>query len=163
MKFTGKLLILFGIFSIFFGLFLSWQRVNPNRIAFQSVVVSANENIAIKPSELNFLDINLPIFESRIENQKWETTDKGVSRIGNIYYGHNYPNLLGNLTKIKPNDIIEIKHTDNSIKKYKVMLTQEVNPDQKDILNLANDNKILIYTCSGFLDSKRFIVVAEKI
>jgi len=162
MNFFGKVLITFGLCSLFFALVLTWQRNNPNRVAFTNTEVLAS-NTDHNPLRLiiNSQDINQQIIEGKVENYKWEVTDRGVSRIGNVYYGHNWSNLLGNLTKVKPNDIVEIKYSDNSVKKYKVTITQEVSPDQKDILNLANKNTILIYTCSGFMDSKRFIVVGD--
>lgn len=163
MKFFGKTLIFVGFCLVFFGLILTYQRNNPNRVSFNDMQVSAKEVEKI-PVRLviSKQNINLPVIENKIINKKWEVSSNGVNRIGNVYYGHNWSNLLGNLTKVKPNDIIEIQNSDNSIIKYKVEITQEVEPSQKDVLNLATKDKILIYTCSGFLDSRRFVIVANN-
>lgn len=164
MKVFGTFLIILGSLSLTLGSYLIWQRNNPNRVAFSNTQVFAG-TLESDPVRLviNSQGIDLPIIESKVENYKWEVTDIGVSRIGNVFYGHNWTNLLGNLVKVKPGDVIEVKYSDGSTKKYKVTITQIVDPDQKDVLNFADEDTILIYTCTGFLDSKRFIVVASEI
>jgi LPXTG-site transpeptidase (sortase) family protein len=164
-----------GISLILFGSLLVFQRNNPNRVAFANTdnnIMSVEENKTKIPASVIIpsLNINLPIYLSEIKNNKWEVTDKGVSYLktsvlpgdkGNsVLYGHNWTNLLGNLTKIKTGEKITIEFDDKSKKEFVVTLIQEVNPDDISILNDTVDNRITIYTCSGFLDSKRFVVVA---
>ncbi len=164
-----------GISLILFGSLLVFQRNNPNRVAFANTdnnIMSVEENKTKIPESVIIpsLNINLPIYLSEIKNNKWEVTDKGVSYLktsvlpgdkGNsVLYGHNWTNLLGNLTKIKTGEKITIEFDDKSKKEFVVTLIQEVNPDDISILNDTVDNRITIYTCSGFLDSKRFVVVA---
>ena len=164
-----------GVSLIIFASFLVFQRNNPNRIAFaqkESIALEENEIKESLPVNLHIssLDIDLPIYESEIKDKKWEVSNKGVSFLkssvlpgdkGNsILYGHNWTNLLGNLTKIKTGEVVEIVFSDNTKKEFVVTLIQEVDPDDISILNNTNDNRITIYTCSGFLDSKRFVVVA---
>lgn len=164
-----------GVSLIIFASFLVFQRNNPNRIAFaqkESIALEENEIKESIPVNLRIssLDIDLPIYESEIKDKKWEVSNKGVSFLrssvlpgdkGNsILYGHNWTNLLGNLTKIKTGEVVEIVFSDNTKKEFVVTLIQEVDPDDISILNNTNDNRITIYTCSGFLDSKRFVVVA---
>lgn len=164
-----------GISLILFGSLLVFQRNNPNRVAF----AKAENNILVKQEKkiitpeaviIPSLNINLQIFPSEIRDGKWEVTDKGISYLktsalpgenGNsIMYGHNWTNLLGNLTRIKTGETIEVVFDDNSKKEFIVTLIQEVKPDDVSILKRTTDNRITIYTCSGFLDSKRFVVVA---
>lgn len=165
-----------GVSLIIFASFLVFQRNNPNRIAFAQKESIATEEKEINESllpvilRISSLDIDLPIYESEIKDKKWEVSNKGVSFLkssvlpgdkGNsILYGHNWTNLLGNLTKIKTGEVIEIVFSDNTKKEFVVTLIQEVDPDDISILNNTNDNRVTIYTCSGFLDSKRFVVVA---
>ncbi len=164
-----------GISLILFGSLLVFQRNNPNRVAFAK---AENNNLLIQEKKIitpeavviPSLNIYLQIFPSEIRDGKWEVADKGVSylkttavpgEIGNsILYGHNWTNLLGNLTKIRTGETIEIVFDDNLKKEFVVTLIQEVKPDDVSILNNTTDNRITIYTCSGFLDSKRFVVVA---
>jgi len=164
-----------GISLILFGSFLVFQRNNPNRVAFAKSDISlatSVENKTFLPKHIHIpsINIDLPIYISEIKNNEWEVTDKGVSylktsvipgEIGNsILYGHNWSNLLGNLTKIKTGEVIEITFEDNTKKEFIVNLIQEVKPDDVSILNSTNDKRITIYTCTGFLDTKRFVVVA---
>jgi LPXTG-site transpeptidase (sortase) family protein len=164
-----------GISLLLFGSFLVYQRNNPNRIAFaksELEIIEKESKKLLDPSIIIIpsVDIQLPVVFSEIRNSKWEVTDKGVSylkssvipgEVGNsIMYGHNWTNLLGSLTKIKTGDTIEIVYVDNSKKEFVVKLIQEVEPDNISILNNTDDKRLTIYTCSGFLDSKRFIVVA---
>lgn len=120
--------------------------------------------------EIPDIGVRLPIIPSEIKNGTWETTSKGVSYLtsspipgntGNsILYGHNWTNLLGSLTRVKPGTQIIITYADGSKNNFTVEYTGTVKPDQIGILNQTNDVRITIYTCTGFLDSQRFIAVA---
>jgi len=85
-------------------------------------------------------------------------------RIGNsIFYGHNWTSLLGNLVNAKPGQEISIAFGSGEIERFKISYVQVVKPSQTDILNQTNDRRITLYTCTGFLDSKRLVVVANLI
>jgi sortase (surface protein transpeptidase) len=45
-------------------------------------------------------------------------------------------------------------------KEFKVEYTATVDPSQTYIIDNTKDTRITLYTCTGFLDSKRFVVVA---
>lgn len=110
------------------------------------------------------------MYPAQIENNKWEATTKGVSYLvtspvpgnaGNsIIYGHNWGNLLGSLSKIKPGQKIEIVLDDNEKRTFIVEHTSIIGPDQTSVLEDTSDRRITLYTCTGFLDSKRFVVTA---
>lgn len=115
--------------------------------------------------------IELPILPARIQRGGvWESTPRGVSYLsssplpgesGNsILYGHNWPNLLGSLPQVKPGSSIEIVFADGSRKKFVITFTSLVTPDQSHILAPTADSRITLYTCAGFLDSRRFVVTA---
>lgn len=177
MKFVSKALITCGTLSILFGLYLMWQRNNPLRISFE------NPNVAVKEVDSNkeysmpvkikieARNIELPIIPQKLIGTNWQVTDKGVTyltdspipgTVGNsILYGHNWTKLLGNLTLVTPGDAIEIAYANGQVKNFKVTNTQVVDPSQVSILKNTTDRRITIYTCTGLLDSKRFVVVAE--
>jgi sortase (surface protein transpeptidase) len=67
---------------------------------------------------------------------------------------------LGRLPKIKNEDIIQIKLSNGEHRNFKVIYTYTVTSDQTHILGQTEDARITIYTCTGFLDFKRFVVVA---
>ena len=62
---------------------------------------------------------------------------------------------------MKPGDRIEIAFSDGSIREFVVAYTTTVNPGQVEILKDSEDSRLTLYTCTGFLDSKRFVVTAK--
>jgi sortase (surface protein transpeptidase) len=159
-----RLTVAIGITLIAASIYLYMQRLTPVNLEISSytpikrVSNAGYESIdTITPYppqyiEIPDLKIKLPIIPSKITGGKWETTSKGVSYLetspipgekGNsILYGHNWEKLLGRLVKIKTGAKIVITYSDSSI------------------LNQTEDERMTIYTCTGFLDSMRFIVVA---
>ena len=177
-KFLSTLLILSGLILFSFGGYLVWERNSPQRISFDtpppvqkgSLVENVSEFGQAKIIKIPSINKELEIIPSQIVNKRWESTKKGVSylstspipgEIGNsIIYGHNYPNLLKDLTKVKVGDEITIVYENGSEKKFDVKFTQEVGPNQSSILDPTDDRRITLYTCSGFFDSKRFVITA---
>lgn len=172
MSIISKVFIALGVLLLVFAGLLTYQRYNPKRLEFKNVKISH-----IKPSEIAPIAISIPsqniknsIYPAKIENNNWETTDKGVSYLastpipgekGNsIFYGHNWQSVLGNLTKVKPGQEIIITLNNGELKKFTINYTSIVSPDDSHILDQSQDNRITIYTCTGFLDSKRFVAVA---
>lgn len=170
-------LILLGIVLLTYSGFLIYQRVNPWRLSFDSYNAQRIEKpyTSNNPTEviIEDLKIQLPIRQAKKEGKKWQAFSDAVSYLnsspipgeqGNsILYGHNWRNLLGNLTGAKVGQDIKIRSSDGSEKIFKIKYIQEVTPDQTAILDLSSDTRITLYTCSGFLDSKRFVVVATLI
>ena len=165
----------FGLFCLTFAAFLFWQRTTPSRLSFdlETSLESEKKVDALGPKVLVIkdLDIRLPISLGEIGKERWGVLTKGVSylstspipgKIGNsILYGHNWPNLLGNLVNIKPGQEVAVLFNDGSIEKFVIKTTQVVSPKQADILGPSDDRRITLYTCTGFLDRKRFVVVAQ--
>ena len=174
MRVFPRVLIYFGIFCLILAAFLYWQRTTPTRLQFDTerIESSSVSSTNLEPSAIIIRDlaIELDIYPASIKSGKWEATSKGVSylsstpvpgEIGNsVIYGHNWKSILGNLVKAKPGQAIEILYSDGSMKKFEVKFTQVVTPDQTEILNQTDDVRITLYTCTGFLDTKRFVVTA---
>ena len=176
LKSLAGFLIIFGLICLILTAYLTYQRYNPERLSFENLKSQgqiSSINTSQTPEEISVADLNiiLPIIPSRINEGRWEATTKGVSYLttsplpgekGNsVLYGHNFPNLLGNLKKIKPGQKIAIKYTDGNIKEFIVSYTLEVSPKQTNILETSDDSRITLYTCSGFFDTKRFVVIAN--
>lgn len=172
-SFPSKLLIILGIIILFFGFNLIWQRYSPKKLEFNNYSNSFGYTTAgaiPKQIIIPSLKLSLPIYPAQIHSKYWDATDKGVSYLvsspipgskGNsIVYGHNWQSLLGSLPKIKPNDKIEVILDSGEKKIFKVQSTAIVGPDQTSILKDSTDARITIYTCTGFLDSQRFVAVA---
>lgn len=174
-NFWANLLLVSGFLGLLIGSYFIYQRQNPSRLKFENypVIQASMEQAEKSPIgiKIESAKISLPVIASEIKNNKWEATTEGVSYLktspipgtqGNsILYGHNWASLLGNLKKVKPGDQIEISYSDQSSKKFLVEYLVEVKPEDTSILNNSSDSRITLYTCSGFLDSKRFVVVAK--
>lgn len=164
----------FGLVCLILAAFFFWQRTTPRRLSFKVENRSQNEaNLgALEPKTLMIKDlgISLPITPAQVEKGKWEASTKGVSYLstspipgetGNsVLYGHNWSNVLGNLVKIKPGQEVAILFNDGSVKNFMVKMTQTVTPEQTNILDPSDDQRVTLYTCVGFLDRKRFVVTA---
>ncbi|MBI2029367.1 sortase [Candidatus Gottesmanbacteria bacterium] len=157
----------FLILGIFFLSLFSWElylRNRSSRLAFasapsQSSSINMDTPVIIK---INSVGIELPVIPASFDGKNWPTTTKGASFIpeSNVFYAHNWSNLFGPLAKVKPGDSIEIITKDGKTYTYTVAFTQEIEPNQTYILNQTIDSRLTLYTCIGFLDSKRFVVTA---
>lgn len=172
MNFASKILIVSGFLIIFLGGYLFLGRYSPKKLEFKDFKISKTVSSKIIPVRVIIptLQIDNGVYPAKIDNGRWEATTKGISYLssspvpgskGNsILYGHNFSSLLGNLTKIKPGEEIEILMNTGEKKKFRVEFTSIVDPSQTHILSQTTDTRITLYTCTGFLDSKRFVVTA---
>ena len=174
-NFFGKLCIFAGIVCMIWGSFLLWRRADTRY--FQ--VVQAKKTLATIAPYTNSMPtriaipsigVALPVIPSKIVHGKWEETTIGVSyvakspipgEIGNsIMYGHNWPTLLGDLPNVKPGDKITIDYQNTKPRTFTVVFINTVSPDTTSVLLPTTDRRITLYTCTGFLDSKRLVVTA---
>jgi LPXTG-site transpeptidase (sortase) family protein len=178
MKTSSALLIIFGILWLLLGGYYLWLKNSPDRLSFKNykqIQIEPDESESEKKSLpkriiINDLNINIPLIPAKVDNDKWETTHDGASYLvsspipgntGNsIVYGHNWTSILGNLVNTKPGHEIKIIFADGSQKRFIVNSTSTVNPTDSSVLAQTEDQRITLYTCTGFLDSKRFVVVA---
>lgn len=145
-----------------------WFGRAPKSSAIELSQTQANQPIRIK---IDSLSISLPITEGYIENNRWDVSENGVSHLnisaypqtpGNIIlYGHNKTSILGKLVNIKQGATITLKTRDQKEYSYKVEKTLIVSPSNVEILESHNKEMITLYTCTGFADLKRFVVVAK--
>jgi LPXTG-site transpeptidase (sortase) family protein len=170
LNFFRGILLLIGITCLLAGGFLFWQQNKPNKFSFNDFK-AATDSAQIIPSYLTYKDISLPISTSKIENGRWPLSSESViyldgsgvvGKNGNaVIYGHNWKNLLGFLSTVTPGEIIRITTSDNQYADYTIDLVQEVTPDQTHVLSPSDEKKLTLYTCSGFMDKKRLVVIAK--
>lgn len=159
-----------GIFFLGFSVFLYAERHAQRQLVFAAYPSTA----VVTPTRLTIpsLALELPIFPARISNQKWDITKDGVSylvtsplpgSVGNsVIYGHNWEGLLGPLHEIKSGDEIIVQNSDGAKHIYIVHFISVVTPDQSHIYSNTSDSRLTLYTCTGFLDSKRLVVTAIR-
>jgi LPXTG-site transpeptidase (sortase) family protein len=176
MKLVASLLIIVGISFLGLGLYLLWDRNNPNRLAFTNYQYSDSEQKQIKennlPTQVVIPDIavDVEVIPAMLQGNNWQITDKGASYLtstpipgetGNsVMYAHNWGGLFQNLYKIKPGNKVTVTYADKTTKTFSVAYTLEVSPGDISVLSKSTDKRLTLYTCSGLLDSKRFVAVA---
>lgn len=115
-----------------------------------------------------FVDVDI---EKEIYQEgKWTISESAAAYLvasaapgepGNIIvYGHNKRAILGNIRALKGEETIELSLSDGSKKMYQVESLHEVDPDDTELLAPTSTETLTIYTCSGLLDSRRFVVRA---
>lgn len=173
-KFLAKCLIFFGIVFLLLGCYFLWERNDPSRLSFSSshIVYIAPSKTRSMPVQISIspVHIHIPVFPAAIHNNTWDTTTQGASYLlsspvpgdtGNsIIYAHNWTSLFGNLVEVKPGEKVQIKYADTTIKTFTIAYTSVVSPSEIQILAPSHDARITLYTCTGFLDSQRFVAVA---
>ena len=116
------------------------------------------------------IGLNLPTVITYMQGKKWPTTPTGVSYLANsaipgdqgnaVFYGHNWPAILGNLGNTKTGDKIVIQYQNGKTRDFTVDQVKIVGPNATEILASSETPKITLYTCTGFLDSQRLVVTA---
>lgn len=173
-----KLALLFLTLSVFCFVsagFTFWQIATPS-VAFDSAPVANSQATGpIVPATIRIpsIELDLPLTLGTVNNDRWPTSPNSLiyvstsSMPGNtgnaIIYGHNWQSLLGRLDQLEPGHVISLGLSDGKVIKYVVESKQEVTPHESQILDQTADSRLTLYTCSGFLDSKRLVVVAKQV
>lgn len=136
----------------------------------------SEENVGEVKAEQIYLpsiDRVLDISDGFITDNRWTVSESGVSHLttsvlpgskGNsVLYGHNKKGVLNRLWQVREGDLIYITLSNGEIAKYEIFERKEVKPDGIQILDDVGDSRLTLYTCSGFLDSARYVIVGELI
>lgn len=165
--FLAVLLIVIGIGLIFFS--------SNSQSKTDSTVQIHSEADKEYPVTLYIPKIHkiLQISNGTAVDSRWTVSDTGVSyltssalpgTIGNsVIYGHNRREILGTLPNLSTGERIYITTSGGQIITYEVFEKKEIKPTQVEILNSSEDYRLTIYTCSGFLDQSRFVVIAKQV
>lgn len=172
---AGLALILVGLFC--FGAVFSlkvYQEYRSKILSFsQAPVLQEEIQENLLPSQILIpkVKIDLPVFEAKAKDDVWEISEAGASYLlgsgvpgkpGNVViYGHNKRSLFGPIRWLSPGEEIRVKNKKGEEFIYKVGGTKIVSPENIEVLAPTEKPTLTLYTCSGFLDSKRFVVVAR--
>lgn len=163
-----KVLVALALVSWLGGGYLLWQRHRPLPAP---AAVLRPENSGL-PIGIAFprLGLNLPVYPAKLTGQTWEYSDRGVSfwtdsalpgkRGNSVLYGHNWPNILGRLDEVAVGDAIEISLASGERIRFRVRDKRVVGARQNEILDQTDGAQLTVYTCVGFADRKRLVVVA---
>ena len=182
-RFLSGLLFIVGLSLLTFGLYRN--KIQRYRYSFNEIPAAAptkapqpedpDPEVFYSPTRLVIKDlqIDLNIQESSIVDGVWQVADDEVSFLdrsakpgegGNIVlYGHNKWHVLGNLPDIRVGNVIEVYDDQGNTLEYEVEDTFVVSPDAVEVVEPTDHEVLTLYTCTGPLDSKRFIVKAKPI
>lgn len=167
--------LILAIVSILLGMALIFastatSSLSPKSDSFKEVSLPANYPVKLYIPKL---EKALDITDGQVVDDRWTVSATGVSylttsaipgAIGNsVIYGHNRKEILGGLPKLSLGDFIYVTMKNGEVLKYEVFERKEISPTQVEILNETEDSRLTIYTCSGFLDQSRFVVIAKKV
>ncbi|OGK15037.1 hypothetical protein A2690_02910 [Candidatus Roizmanbacteria bacterium RIFCSPHIGHO2_01_FULL_39_12b] len=167
------LLVICGLLLVLLGL---GYRIHLNRsLSFNgnySVKSSHSVNTAPKQIIIKSLEISLPIKQTIIKNGVWEVFNEGASHLSTsgypdenkpiIVYAHNRNNQFGKIDGLKKGDQIILSDGLNHYL-YLVSRQKVVEPSNTQALKESRGEILILYTCTGFADSKRLLVYANRI
>lgn len=117
------------------------------------------------------LGVNLDIKRSRIVNGYWEVFSDSAGwgegsgypgEVGNqVVFAHAREGLFLPLREVQLGTEIYIM-TDDDWFDYEVQEIKEVYPNELEVIAPTEDETLTLYTCTGFNDSMRLIVVAKR-
>lgn len=118
------------------------------------------------------VSIDIPVKTAKITNGYWEIFNNEASygsgtappgSIGNtVIFAHTRDGLFANLKKLKIQNKIYV-FTKSKWFTYEVKNIHEVLPNDISVIQNYNDETLTLFTCTGFLDSKRLIVTSKRI
>ena len=172
-KILSWFLILQSFSLLTVGAYQLYLSEAPTTLSFTNY--SAEKTITtsgLTPSRIMISDlgINLPVYQANIVNKVWPTTTQGASYLsssplpgntGNsVIYAHNWVSLFGHLRDARVGQEVVVTYPDHTKKTFVIAYTSVVPSDQASILAPSSDKRLTLYTCTGFLDSQRFVAVA---
>ncbi len=172
-KKQGLALLILGLFLI--ALFSGWRFYTARILSFEGKVpeIAAKEGYRPVSIKIPLVNMSLDVSEGAIVDGVWQISQKGASHLnvsanpgegGNVViYGHNKNSLFGSIRWLEKGAEIELADEQGNKYSYIVSETHEVAPDKIDYVLPKNEEVLTLYTCSGFLDSKRYIVIATRI
>lgn len=138
-----------------------------------NLLKSTNNKISAPPVKISIpsIGVDIPVKEAKVVKGYWEVfPDSAGWGVGSaspaengntVIFAHAREGLFLPLKKIKVGAEITVFTKDKWFL-YKVVGLQEVLPSQTEVITPTNDSRLTLYTCTGFSDSKRLIVIAKK-
>lgn len=167
----NKLLIFIGIFLMI--VFASWRIYQARILSFtKAYPTEVRQESKVARVVIPSLKIDLSVEEGKIERGVWSISQRGASHLdvsknpgegGNIVvYGHNKKAIFGPILWAEKGEKITLIDKDDKEFNYQVIETKTVSPDQIEYVLPKNEEILTLYTCTGFADSKKFIVIAKS-
>lgn len=141
-------------------------RIDPHLLSF-SEAPQPPQRIVIPD-----LKVDLPVVEARVVNGYWETSETKASHgIGSanpgepgntVIFAHARDGLFLPLRNVTKGTRVYVMTKDRWYG-YSIEAVKLVTPDQVQTIGQTEDERLTLFTCSGFLDSKRVIAVGKPL
>jgi len=163
-----------GVYRVFYAQDLSFAV--PPTLRDSGASVGAGEQVEIvgvlpKRIVIEKAGIDLPVFAGEIVKGKWTVVANGANhwresaKLGEkgnvVIYGHNWKNLFGPIQGLKEGDEIQAWGENDQVFNYTITKTMSVKPTAVEIVLPTEEPQLTLYTCIGFLDKERFVVIAK--
>ncbi|HXS14601.1 MAG TPA: sortase [Candidatus Saccharimonadales bacterium] len=168
-----KLLFLIGTILVVVPLFFYMNE--SVQLMFFTPIVIPIATIYPLPTQISIPKINLqlPIDETTIIGGIWSISPNGASHLSLsarpgengpiILYGHNTTDRFGPIRWLRSGDKINILTKNNKTFSYTIVKTMDVSPTQLDVFTQQKGESLILYTCDGFADLQRFVVIAKPL
>jgi len=171
-KILAIVLIWLGLNSLIIqGLYSNYQR---KILSFQVTPITQESAYrAALPLKLviSGLAIDLPIIEANIIDGIWQTSDWAVTHLAAsarpgensniVLYGHNRQELLSSLHQTQMGSEITVETEANVKYIYLVERIEIVNSNAIEYVLPTEEERLTVYTCTGFFNSQRLVVIAR--
>ena len=135
----------------------SESALEPDKQPLKIVIPSVNVDLTVRKS--NIINGYWQVFETKAG---WGEGSGVPGEKGNqVIFAHAKEGLFLPLQSIKVGSLVYI-FTKEKWFEYKVGEIKSVYPGETEVIAPMDDEILTLYTCSGFADSKRLIVVAER-
>lgn len=144
-------------------------RIDQDTVAAYNVSTPAPTRLL--PTHINIpWYVDVAIDPAVYQDQTWTVSPDHASFLLNsaapgeggniIIYGHNTRTIMGNIRALKGYEKITLTLADGTTRTYQVESLREVSPTDTRLLQPTDTEVLTLYTCSGILDSRRFVVRA---
>ena len=180
----GYLLVAVGLFFTFVGpltkkvtqesLITEYKIYDHGPITADTKLFEGNFNPEALPQRIVIpsVSIDVSVREARVVNGKWEIFEDAASfgigsampgEIGNsVIFAHARVGYFLPLKEIEKDSLVYVL-SKNEWYSYRVDEIKDVFPNDISVIGPTEDETLTLYTCSGFADTKRLIVVAKKV
>lgn len=169
------LLIFSGISTSIYGFYIKY-RSRALSFSQEPVFIESIKNEYSIPANINIENapVTIPVVPSKIIDGVWQVSDSFANYLdvsgkpgegeNIIIYGHNKKEIFGNLlNRDLIGEMVEITTEDNNKYYYEITEKLTVSPSEMSVVEPTDYEVLTIYTCTGFLDSKRLVIKAIPI
>ena len=171
----GLVLILLGLIFFLAAISLKeYQTSKKNPLSFSQapqLVAVVEEGDLPARIIIPQVKIDLQVFPAQVVEDQWQVSEEGVSYLlGSgipgredrvIIYGHNKNHLFGPIKWLSEGEEIKLVNRKGEEFVYQVVETKTVSHEEIEVLSPTQEPTLTLYTCTGFWDRERFVVVGK--